>query len=222
MRFRVSDVVKGGVVPLGNAIAVMVECGLESGSFEHSPLFRTIEDEQTMNPTSAFKLVETVRQEARFALLAFQNLRVALNEADQERIFLFAHAMAHHAGQVGCFLAPSRASSAARGEFLRAQLKVEGGSPLLMPALRDMLKRAADEGYEDWVGSLEKLDYLEMSVMPQGALAGSSPDVFQRRIDPDSLQFGYRDDSLDLSRLAQELRRFEGACQYWLRGHSPW
>ena len=50
---------------------MMVGCGLESGSFEHSPLFRTTEDEQTMNPTSAFKLVETVRQEARFALLAF-------------------------------------------------------------------------------------------------------------------------------------------------------
>jgi len=174
-----------------------------------------------MNPTSAFKLVETVRQESRFALLAFQNLRVALNEADQERIFLFAQAMGFHAAQVACFLAPLRPASAARGQFLRSELNVESGSPLLVPALRDLLK-LGDESYEDWVAGLEKPDYLEMSVMPQGGLTGSSPDVFQRRIDPDSLHFGFRTSSLDLSRLAQELRRLETSCQTWLRGHTPW
>lgn len=174
-----------------------------------------------MNPTRAFKLVETVRQECRLALLAFQNLRTALNEADQERIFLFAQAMAQHAGQVACFLSPSRPAAAARGEFLRTELKVEAGSPLLVPALRSMLERG-DEHYDDWVDGLETPNYLEMSVMPQGALAGSSPDVFQRRIDPDSLQFGYRNCSLDLKRLSLELRRLEGISQTWLREHTPW
>jgi hypothetical protein len=174
-----------------------------------------------MNPTRAFKLVETVRQECRFALLAFQQLRTVLNEADQERVFLFAHSMAHHAGQVACFLTPARPASAARGEFLRGELKIEPASPLLVPALRELVERG-DERYEEWVENLESPHYLEMSVMPQGALAGSSPDVFQRRIDPDSLWFGFRDWTVDLNRLAQELRRLEGACQTWLRGHTPW
>jgi len=174
-----------------------------------------------MNPTHAFKLVETVRQECRLALLASQQLRTALNEADQERVFLFAEAMVHHAAQVGCFLAPSRPASAARGEFLCTELKVDLGSPLLVPSLRATGERS-DEHYEDWVGSLESPHYLEMSVMPQGAISGSSPDVFQRRIDPDSLRFGFRQWSFDLNRLGQELRRLEGACQTWLRGHTLW
>ena len=174
-----------------------------------------------MKPTRAFKLMETVRQECRFALLAFQHLRTALNEADQERIFLFAQSMAQHASQVACFLVPARPASTARGEFLRSELKVETSSPLLVPALRELVERG-DERYEEWVDSLETPHYLEMSVMPQGALAGSSPDVFHRRIDPDSLRFGFRNWTLDLNRLAQELRRLEGACQTWLRGHTPW
>jgi hypothetical protein len=175
----------------------------------------------TMNSTRAFKLVETVRQECRLALLAYQHLRTALNEADQERIFLLVEALVQHAAQVGCFLVPSRPASAARGEFLRRELKVEPGSALLIPALRGTLG-PGDASYEDWVDSLETPHYLELSVMPQGALAGSSPDVFQRRIDPDSLRFGYRHCSLDLNRVGQELRRLEGVCQAWLRAHTPW
>ena len=53
-----------------------------------------------MNPTRAFKLVETVRQECRFALLAFARLRTALNEMDQEWVFVYAQAMLQHAGQI--------------------------------------------------------------------------------------------------------------------------
>lgn len=174
-----------------------------------------------MSPTRAFKLVEAVRQECRFALLAFARLRSALNETDQEWIFVSAHAMLQHAGEVARFLVPSRPVSAARGEFLRRDLGVEAGSALLVPALREMLERS-DETYEDWVDGLESPHYLEMNVMPQGALAGSTPDVFHRRLDPDSLRLGFRTWSVDLKRTSLELRRLEGACQTWLRGHTPW
>ena len=174
-----------------------------------------------MNPTRAFKLVETVRLECRFALLAFARLRAALNETDQEWVFVSAHATVHHAGQVARFLVPSRPISAARGEFLRRELGVEAGSALLAPALREVLERG-DETYEDWVDGLESPHYLEMNVMPQGALVGSSPDVFHRHIDPDSLRLGFRHWSIDLNRVSLELRRLEGACQTWLRGHTPW
>jgi len=174
-----------------------------------------------MNPIRAFKLVETVRQECRLALLASQQLRTALNESDQERVFLFAEALVHHAAQVACFLSPAQPAAAERGAFLRAELNVDASSPLLSPALRPGAERG-DESYERWIDSLESPHYLEMTVMPQGALAGSSPDVFQRQIDPDSLRFVFRQRSLDLSRLGQELRRIETACQAWLRHHTPW
>lgn len=174
-----------------------------------------------MNPTRAYKLVETVRQECRFALVAYARLRSALNEADQERIFLYAEAVVHHAGQVARFLAPARPGSMARGEFLRRELGVDPSSPLLAPGLREALERG-DEAYEDWVGSLESPHYLELSVMPQGALAGSSPDVFQRRIDPDSLRWDFRGRSVDLNRVVLDIKRIESVGQAWLRGHTPW
>ncbi len=176
---------------------------------------------RSMNPTYAYKLVDTVRQECRFALAAFARLRSALNEADQDWIFVCAHAVLLHSGQIARFLLPARAASAERGEFLRRELAVPAASPLLAPALRELLDRS-DETYEEWVQNLQSPHYVELSVMPQGALAGSSPDVFQRRIDPDSLRFGFRHWTVDLNRLAQELRRLDNACQAWLRGHTIW
>lgn len=204
----------------GRAVHIVVRYDLASGPLVKRPLPDRTAPDQALKPTRAFKLVEAVRQECRFAILAFARLRTALNETDQKWVFVCAQAMLQHAGQVACFLVPSLPVPAERGEFRQRELEVEVGNVLLVPALREMLERG-NETYEDWVVGLDIPHFLEMTVMPQGALVGSSPDVFHRRIDPDSLRFGFRNWSIDLNCWVRELRRLEGACQTWLRGHTP-
>ena len=174
-----------------------------------------------MTPAHSYRFVEELRQQCRFALVAFQQLRSAVNEFDQERVFVHAHSMVSHAAAVACLFWPARETSIARGEWLRREFPVAGTSPLQVVALRTSTKRP-DESFEDWLGTLEKPDYVDMSVMAVGTLSGFKEDVFQRQLDPDALRFGFRNGVVDLHGLGQELRRLEGACQAWMKTHTPW
>ncbi|MBM3883693.1 MAG: hypothetical protein FJ387_28965 [Verrucomicrobia bacterium] len=174
-----------------------------------------------MDKTRAYRLVEEVRLQCRFAQLAYQNLRAAVNTPDTERVFVHAHSVAQHAVNVARLLWPERAASAARGEFLRSELKATDTTPLRG---RELLAQAkpSDEQYEDWVATLDNANYVDLNIMPQTALGPGKQDTFQRSLDPDLLQFQFRGETCDLAKLVEEIRRLEGTCQQWLRGHTPW
>jgi hypothetical protein len=174
-----------------------------------------------MDKKLLYRLIEEVRQQCRFAQATFQTLRLRLNEPDHEKVFVEVHAFLGHAVMVSRLLWPARTSSAARGEALRAELKVPIDSPLRMGGSRDQLERF-DEAYEDWLMTLPEAGYVDMNLMPAGTMLGSREDMFQRSLDPDTLILHLRGVPMDLRRLSDALRVLDGGAQQWFRTHNPW
>jgi hypothetical protein len=168
-----------------------------------------------------YRTVEELRQQCRFAQLAFQNLRTSLNEQDPERIFLHVTAFLHHATTISRFLWPARPESKPRGERLRQELNVAADSPLALQGFRPQVERF-DEAFEDWLGSLENPNYMDMNLMPTGTMSGFKADTFQRSLDPDTFKLHLRGASCDLRKINDEVRRLEATLQHWLRTHNPW
>lgn len=168
-----------------------------------------------------YRTIEELRQQCRFAQTAFQSLRLRLNELDQERTFLYAHAFLGHAVMISRLLWPNRAESAARGEALRQALAVPADSPLRMSGGREQLE-TFDEAYEDWLAGLPGADYVDQNLMPTGTMAGSRMDVFQRNLDPDTLMFQLRGQPISLRKVSDAIRALDGSIQQWLRANQPW
>jgi hypothetical protein len=168
-----------------------------------------------------YKLMEEIRLQCRFSQAAFQNIRSNLAGLDQEKTFFFVHAFLGHAVRISRLLWPEREGSAARGETLRCELKAGEQGGLRMRNLRPLLERE-DEWLEDWMGTLENKNYVEMNLMPMGTMAGFRQDSFQRDLDPDTYQMVYRGELIDLRLLLQEIRQMEAAVQQWFKTSKPW
>ncbi len=168
-----------------------------------------------------FKALEELRQQCRFAQLAFQNVRTTLNEQDPERVFLHVHAFLNHAATISRFLWPARAESKERGDRLRQELKLADDSPLLLQGVRRQVE-GFDEAFEDWLAILESPNYMDMNLMPTGTMSGFKADTFQRSLDPDTFKLHLRGAECDLRKIADETRKLDAAIQQWLRTHNPW
>lgn len=174
-----------------------------------------------MDNRAFYRMVEEVRQQCRFGLLAFQNLRASLNEHDPERVFVHVHAFLGHAVMVSRLLWPDRAESLARGEQLRQELKVAADSVLRLAGFRNQVDRF-DEAYEDWLLSLDNPSYMDMNLMPLGTVQGFKADSFQRSLETELLRLTFRGAVCELRKVNDALRSLETAAQQWLRTHSPW
>lgn len=174
-----------------------------------------------MNNQVLFKFVEELRQQCRWGKLAFDNLRVSLQGLDNEKTFFHVHALLSHAEKASRLLWPAREESRPRGAKLRAELKVVDDSPINLRAWYGRFA-ASDEQLDDWIALMERPDYVEFNVMPQGSLGGYKQDSFQRSLDPETFHLVFRNESFDLRKLATELHRIETTAQAWLRNHNPW
>ncbi len=174
-----------------------------------------------MDKQLLFKIVEELRLQSRLALYAYQSLKTHVQAVDQEKIIFSIEGLLFHASQVSRLLWPVRQESSARGDQLRAELKVDAESPLRLREVRSEIERP-DERLEDWIAGLEQKNYLELNLMPRGTIADYKQDSFQRSLDPETMRLHFRGDSCDLRKVADELRRLEGAIQQWLKTHQPW
>ena len=168
-----------------------------------------------------FKTLDEIRQQCRFAQLAFQNVQASLNEQDPERVFLHVHAFLNHATTISRFLSPARPESKQRGDRLLQELKIATDSPLLLQGVRRQVERF-DEAFEDWLSSLDEPNYVEMNLMPTGTMSGFKADTFQRSLDPDTHKLHLRGVECDLRKVADEIRKLDTTIQQWLRTHNPW
>lgn len=166
-----------------------------------------------------YKLVEEVRQQGRFAQFAYQNLRTSLAGLDSERVFFYVHAFLAHVANLSRLLWPVRPESKGRGDQLRTELKIGEHSPLRLADFRRHVDQF-DERLEDWASAHPS--YVDMNVMPQGTISNFKQDVFQRNLDPDTLQFWFREDACDLRVLAEELRQLTTAVDSWQKTHHAW
>lgn len=174
-----------------------------------------------MDAQLLYKLVEEVRQQAHFAQFAFQNIRNSLVGLDSERAFFYVHGLIAHVCNISRLLWPARPESQARGDQLRAELKIEQKSALRLADFRRHVDQF-DERLEDWASALEHRNYVDMNIMPQGTISNFKQDAFQRNLDPDTFQFWFRGDACNLRELADELRKLDSAVESWLKTHHPW
>lgn len=165
-----------------------------------------------------YRMIEELRQQCRFAQTAFQSLRLRLNELDHERVFLETHAFLGHVTLMSRLLWPVRVSSSERGEILRKELQVPEDSPLRMSGGRSQVE-TFDEAFEDWLAELPGADYVDMNLMPIGTMAGSKTDVFQRSLDPDTMQLELRGVRIPLRKVSDAIRALDWSIQQWLRTH---
>ena len=138
-----------------------------------------------------------------------------------KRVFFYVHAFLGCVGNLSRLLWPIRAESKARGDQLRADLKVDENSPLRLADFRQQLDQF-DERLEDWASALEHRNYVDMNIMPQGTISNYKQDAFHRNLDPDTFQFWWRGDPCNLRALADELRKLDGAVESWLKSHHSW
>lgn len=174
-----------------------------------------------MNNQILFKLLEEIRLQCRLARFAYDNLRTTLQALDVEKSFFYAHAVLVHASHVTRLLWPAREASKDRGEKLRSELKISSDSPLALRGLREHLDRP-DEHFEDWLAAMERPDYVDLNIMPQGTISEFKQDRFQRNLDPETYKMVFRGDECDLRQLVNELHRLDSTVQTWMRTHSPW
>ncbi len=168
-----------------------------------------------------YRLVEEVRLQCKQANYAFQNIRGSLSALDSERVFFFVDGFVGHAVQVSRLFWPDRAASKARGERLRSELKVDDQSPLRLHDIREAVQHP-DEYFEDWLKPLENRGYVDMNIMPVGAIGDFKPDKFHRSLDPETFHYHLRGIGCPLRSLADELARIEAFTQAWLKTHTPW
>jgi hypothetical protein len=171
-----------------------------------------------MDQKILYRTIEEIRQQCRFAQTTFQSLRLRLNELDHERVFLETHTFLGHVTMISRLLWPARSSSVTRGETLRKELQVPEDSPLRMSGGRSQIE-TFDEAFEDWLAALPGADYVDMNLMPTGTMAGSKTDVFQRSLDPDTMQLELRGVPIPLRKLIDAIRSLDWSIQQWLRSH---
>jgi hypothetical protein len=165
--------------------------------------------------------MDELRQQCRFAHVAYQSLKTSLNALDSERVFYHVHAFLGHAGVVARLLWPAREASMDRGTRLRTELKVGEGSVLQLRGMRPQLE-AEDERFEDWLQGLESANYVDMNVMPVAAISDIKPDSFHRSLDPDTFMFHWRGVACELKPVSEELKALDFGIQSWQKTHHPW
>jgi len=174
-----------------------------------------------MDNPQLFKVMEELRQQCRFALFAFQNVKTSLNGLDPEKVFFYVDAFLTHAVVISRLLWPEREASRGRGDQVRGALEIQEGSALRMQGFRTQLEQT-DEKFEDWLTAMEQPNYVEMNLMPMAAISDFKPDAFHRNLDPDTFRLHWRGSVCELKPLVAEIRHAESQVQTWLKTHNPW
>ena len=91
-----------------------------------------------------------ITNQCKFALMAYEDLRQALNSNDALRIWYFIHAFLTATGNISKLLWPGNRKYRKRGAKLRESLSVGDNSPLKKREFRNYLEHF-DEHLEDWV-----------------------------------------------------------------------
>jgi len=105
-----------------------------------------------------------VTNQCSFALMAFEDLKQALDSNDALRIWYFIHAFLTATGNISKLLWPIERYRK-RGAKLRESLGVEDNSPLKKREFRNYLEHF-DERLEDWAKTTRSENYIDLSFGP--------------------------------------------------------
>ncbi|WP_407146334.1 hypothetical protein [Bradyrhizobium sp. ORS 86] len=116
------------------------------------------------------------------------------------------------AAKVSLLLWPTRASSKARGEYLRKALGVADDNPLATRAARNHLQHF-DERLDDWAATTKNGNYVDRNI---GSLAGISMgdgSKVLRHFDPATSTFTFQSEDFNILELANEVQKVAKAAK---------
>ena len=171
-----------------------------------------------MEPERLIKTIEEVRQQCRFARIAWRGLQNNLNGMDSESVFFYVHALLERSREVARMLFPANDGDAEKGKTLRQALKVADKSVLGTTDLAPFLDKTG-ERLDRWMDSLGHYSYVPMNIMPKGTMVDFRQDAFLRNLDPDTMEFSWLGQTIDLDNLVKALQAVENAIETWLRRH---
>ncbi len=172
-----------------------------------------------MSPFFRHQVLEELRCQCRFGLHAYEQVIGHLPLNDPQAVFFYAHALVRHSLDLGRMLWPTDPAAAERGAMLREAV----GAPAQPPP--DWQGFAAVADHFDthliaWCGNESHRDAQPMNVMPVGPLGGFPTDRFHRSLDPDSMQFLFEGQAVNLRQMADVIRNVGSGAERWLRRNS--
>ena len=159
--------------------------------------------------------------QCRFALRAGGLLRASLSARDTELVFLHVQTFLVAAANVSKILWPPAPPPwrrrepewRRRGEILRQLFGVPEDSILAPRTFRDHFEHF-DERLESWTMSSPRRNFVDMNIMPPGAIAGVDPHDFHRNLDPSSLILTFGGDTYDIPKVEAALKGIVQTAEY--------
>jgi hypothetical protein len=138
-----------------------------------------------------------VERQCRFALIAAQDLDLALRTRDMDRIWFSVQGFLLAAGNISKFLWPSTPILPERGDELKASLSVRDDSPLEPRSFRNHFEHF-DERLEKWASSSKHRNFVDSNVGPPDMIKGIEPTDFLRNFDTTHFVVTFRGDIYEL------------------------
>lgn len=138
-----------------------------------------------------------VERQCRFALIAIQDLNLALQASNMDRIWYSIQAFLVAAGNISKLLWPSRALLPERGSELRESLSISHDSPLEPRKFRNHIEHF-DERLEQWATSSKRRNFVDSNIGPPNMIVGIDPEDFLRNFDTVNFAVTFRGDVYNL------------------------
>ena len=138
-----------------------------------------------------------VERQCRFALIAAEDLRQALNIHDKDRIWYSVQAFLVASGNISKLLWPPSPSIPERAAELRTTLAVPSSSPLEPRVFRNHFEHF-DERLESWAISSQRHNFVDENVGPTGMIVGLDPGDYLRNFDTTHCAVTFRGDIYNL------------------------
>jgi hypothetical protein len=165
-----------------------------------------------MNPLAEMVFVFEIAQQAKIAIRASERLRAADDHFDNLEVWSSIQSILIAAANVSKILWPSRKSSVARGEMLRALLKVDDQNLLSDRNFRNHFEHY-DERIEDWFEKNRSAVYTDLSISPFKSIWGNDPSSHHRAYNPLTQTLTFRGEAVDLAALMNALDEIRLKCR---------
>lgn len=154
---------------------------------------------------------EIVNQ-AKIANRAAERLKATKDQSDHFELWCSIQSILIASGNVSKILWPSRESSKARGNALRAVLGVDDQNLLSDRKFRNHFEHY-DERIEDWVQKTSSLVYSDSSIDPFEPKWSGYSSQFHRAYNPRTQTLKFRGESFDLAALLKALDEIRLKCR---------
>jgi hypothetical protein len=170
-------------------------------------------DDSQINGLAEMVFIAEIVKQTKFAKRTAERLQATIDHFDELEVWCSIQSILVAAGNVSKILWPSRKSSAARGEKLRALLDVDMGNLLSDRKLRNHFEHY-DERIEDWFEKNRSAVYMDSRIDPFESNWTSNTTNIHRAYNPLTQTLTFRGESVDLGKLLNALEEIRHKCRY--------